>query len=214
MDGEGVSFPANIVDLGVFTRSRFYVLTRSLYDNQRDVYVVRYINQPGSQTQFKESTDYPVSVVSGSSLDPQSMTIDTTFLMRDSGQVHQRYRQGNGLTLTDRPINMLGGDLNSLPYSNDVRILTHSETRYIFLFDKENQTLTVYDTVGMKTNDSFATDFSMSYVMRFIFNVPDSILDVAIDSSTANAPVAYILTQKGVHRISLIDFIGQIVDPS
>ncbi|USN57082.1 MAG: hypothetical protein H6766_01040 [Candidatus Peribacteria bacterium] len=65
-----------------------------MYDNQRDVYITRYTNVVGSQTQFTKPTDYPVSVISGVVLEPERMTIDTTFLMWDGGQVHQWYRAG------------------------------------------------------------------------------------------------------------------------
>lgn len=91
--------------------------------------------------------------------------------------------------------------------------MTHADTRYIHLFDKENQTLTVYDTIGLKTNDSFAQDYSMSYVMRFIFNVPSPVLDIALDTSTANAPVVYALTADGVYKIIVADFIDDVVSP-
>lgn len=108
---------------------------------------------------------------------------------------------------------MLGGDETN-GYSDSVEILTHESTRYILLFDRENQTLTVYDTVGMKTNDSFAQDYEMSYVMRFIFNVSASVVDVALDDTTANAPIVYVLTSEGVYKIKLIDFVEDIVSPT
>ncbi len=205
------SFPTSIMDVGTFGRTNFYTMTRSIYDNQRDIYLMRYRNVVGSQIKFSHPTAYPVAITSGTKIDPTTMMIDTTFLMWDSGQVHQRYREGKGLTLTDRPIKMTGGD--SFKYSADVRVLTNENTRYIFLFDKENQTLTVYDTVGVKTNSAFAQKYEMKYLMRFNFNMKTKITDVALDNTTANVPVMYILTAEGVHKINMIDFLESIVEP-
>jgi hypothetical protein len=106
---------------------------------------------------------------------------------------------------------MLGGDVIDT-YSDDVEILTYPETRYIVLFDRENQTLTVYDTVGMKTNDAFGQSYEMSYMMRIIFNLPSPLIDVALDETAANALVAYALTQDGIYKINVIDFIDDIIN--
>ncbi len=138
------------------------------------------------------------------------MAIDTTFLMWDNGQVHQWYRAGNGLTLSDRPIAFLGGDTTT-SYSSKVRILTNENTRYVFLFDEDNQTITVYDTVGMKTNSAFAQSYDLKYVMRFIFNTPSPLIDVALDNTTANAPVLYLLTSEGIQKVDMVNFIEDIV---
>jgi hypothetical protein len=203
-------FPSSVADLGVFGNTNFYVLTRDLFDNQRDIYIIRYRNVIGSQIQFTNPTDYPVAVVSGASLDPLSMDIDTTFLTWHKDGVHQRWREGTSLTLSDRIIPMLGGD-NQQDYSDKVRIMTHENTRYILLFDAEKQSVTVYDTVWLKTNDAFSSSYSMSYVMRFLLNLSSPLLDVALDESSANAPIVYALTAEGVYKIKVIDFVDEIL---
>ena len=50
--------------------------------------------------------------------------------------------------------------------------------------------------------------------MRFIFNVSASVVDVALDDTTANAPIVYVLTSEGVYKIKLIDFVEDIVSPT
>ena len=64
------------------------------------------------------------------------------------------------------------------------------------MFDQENQTFTVYDTVGLKTNDAYGTSYSLKYVMKFMFDIPSDIVDVAITSSSGNRTVLYILTAE------------------
>ncbi len=92
-------------------------------------------------------------------------------------------------------------------------MLTNENTRYIFLFDKENQTLTVYDTVDVKTNSAFAQKYEMKYLMRFNFNTAQKVVDIALDNTTANVPVMYLLTAEGVRKINMIDFLESIVEP-
>jgi hypothetical protein len=207
----GELFSSNVSDLGIFGRTNFYVLSRSLFDNQRDVYVTRYRNVVGSQSQFTNPTDYPLLASSGTAVDPQSMTIDGNFLVRDNGAVHQRRRDGNTLNLSDRIVAMRGGDTDA-NFSDRVHILTHINTDYIILFDQENQTVSVYDTVGVKTNDAFTTSYNMRYVMKFVFNLSQPIVSLALDETTANAPIAYALTQDGVYKLNIIDFIDEILN--
>ncbi len=108
---------------------------------------------------------------------------------------------------------MIGGD-DSVKYGSNVRVMTNDNTRYIFLFDEENQTLTAYDTIGLKTNSAFAQSYDMKYLMRFNFNAAAKVLDVALDNTTANAPVIYLLTTAGVHKVTMMDFLEDIVEPS
>ncbi len=61
LDNEG-TFPQSIVDVNTFGNNKFYVLTRSLYENQRDTYIIRYTRSPSSQIDFTNPIDYPIAL--------------------------------------------------------------------------------------------------------------------------------------------------------
>ncbi|NOZ44289.1 MAG: hypothetical protein GXP45_04065 [bacterium] len=96
-------------------------------------------------------------------------------------------------------------------YSNNVKILSTLNSKYVYIFDKENQTFTVYESRPIKTNDSFTADYSLYYLFRFTFDLKDNkIEDVTIPEETGNRPELYILSDKGVNKVSLYDFIDSI----
>ncbi len=93
-------------------------------------------------------------------------------------------------------------------FSPETKILTFPDTRYIYLFDKINQTFTVYDTASIKTNAANKATYKMKYLFSYKFNLANgAIIDVAVPESTQNRPELYVLTTEGVNKIDLFSTI-------
>jgi hypothetical protein len=92
-----------------------------------------------------------------------------------------------------------------------VKIITSPTTKYIYLFDRDNQTFTAYDTQGTKSNDSNKASYQMVYLFSFKFDLgTNKIYDVAIPESTGDKPELYILSTEGVNKVPLYEFIDSI----
>ena len=106
---------------------------------------------------------------------------------------------------------LLGGDKASKKYSDDVKVIAYVGTRYIYLFDRKNQTFTVYDTAPNKDKDVYNRDFALRYLFSFTFALDaDKVVDVAVPEALGNRPELYILTNKGVSRVKLYEFIDSL----
>jgi hypothetical protein len=205
-------FRSGIGGLGTFNRNNFYVFQKSL-SNIGNSLVTRYRNAAGSQTQYQGGTSYEVLLGSGMSFtDFSSFAIDGSFFGRSNGKPYLFWRTDvAGSTLSYREIKIKGGDTVTQNYSNNVKILTSSATKYIYLFDRDNQTFTVYDTQGIKTNDANKATYQMVYLFSFKFDLgTNKIYDVAIPESTGDKPELYILSTEGVNKIPLYEFIESI----
>ncbi len=207
-------FPSNIAGVKVYGKSNMYVFQKNLNNNLGDnVLLTRYRNVIWSQAQFQAGSNYKVNVHSGQSFSGFSaFNIDSTFLAWSNGKLYQFWREEATASLLEvREVPLLWWDKLSDAYSNDVKILASLNSKYVYIFDKTNQSLTVYESRPVKTNDSFSADYSLYYLFRFTFDLKDNqVIDVTIPEETGNRPEMYILTTNGVNKISLYDFIDSI----
>ena len=142
-----------------------------------------------------------------------SFAIDGSFFGRSDGKPYLFWRPDPaGRNLSYRAIPVEGGD-SGQGFSNNVKILTFNGTRYIYLFDRDNQTFSVYDTASVKTNDAHRASYRMRYLFSFKFNLAEGrVIDVAIPESGSDRPELYILSTSQVNRINLSDFIDSVKD--
>jgi hypothetical protein len=112
-----------------------------------------------------------------------------------------------------REIKLLGWDNMTSKYSNNVKVITPASSKYVYLFDKDNQSLTIYDSRPVKTNAEFQTSYNLYYMFRFGFDLwANKVTDITIPDTTGNRPEMYILTTNGVNKINLYEFIDSIKD--
>lgn len=81
------------------------------------------------------------------------------------------------------------------------------------MFDRDNQTFTVYESSPIKTNANHKQTFKLYYMFRFKFDlskIGDRVVDVAIPESTADRPELYALTAKALYKINLYEMIDAI----
>lgn len=212
-------FPVDIADVWVYGKANLYLFRDGFTDSGTGaIFVSRYRNLLGSQIQYEEWSDSPVleaSLPAGVSFKSwfASFAIDGSFLTwsRDNGQLYQFRREGTSTLLSARVVPMLGWDKTSKKYSADVKVIATVNSRYVYLFDRINQTFTIYDTAPNKDKDVYNRDFALRYLFRFMFALEGAkVIDVAIPENLGNRPELYLLTTQGVHRIKLSDFIDSL----
>jgi len=96
---------------------------------------------------------------------------------------------------------------------NNVKIIATANSPFVYLFDKENQTFTVYESSPTKTHENYKTSFKLYYMFRFKFDLSaknNRIIDVTIPENTGDRPELYLLSSEGVNKINLYDFIDSL----
>ena len=204
----------NIWGIGTYGTNKFYVFQKNP-NNMANALLTRYSVVAGSENKYQQPSTY--SIVAGSwVILPQELhwfAIDGNFLAWWDWNLYQFWRSSAaGTTLEMRTIDMIGWDKTTLnPYSNNVKVLAWDNSPYIFLFDKDNQTFTVYESSPAKTNQNYTTNFKLYYLFRFKFALWDEeIIDAAVPSSTADRPELYLLSTNGVNKINLYEFIDRV----
>ena len=108
---------------------------------------------------------------------------------------------------------MIGGDKVSSSYSDQVKVLATANSPFVYFFDRENQTFTVYESSPTKVHENYKTSFKLYYMFRFKFDLAannNRILDAAVPESTGDRPELYLLSNEGVNKINLYDFIDSL----
>lgn len=90
----------------------------------------------------------------------------------------------------------------------NVKVIQLADSPYIYLFDKDKNTLTVYSSNPRKTSSGKQTNYSLLYMFRLQFDESvNKILDITIPETNNN--YMYILTDKGVYEANIEIFIKQ-----
>lgn len=202
---ENVSLPTDIQDIGVFGKSNLYLLINPTSNGWTDV-IKRLRNELGSFTVFKDSIGYTTDASgSGWIMGYSSMNIDGTFLVRSSTdkKLYQLWRETNPNKLNRRLVPMQWWDTSMTTYSANVKIISTPSSPYVYLFDKDNQTFTVYKSAPLKTNSAYTNSYSLSYVMRYTFDLTDKIIDVSVPEAGADKPMIYVMTKKWAYQANL-----------
>lgn len=204
-------FPSRIAGVKVFGKSNIYLFNQRLDGD--NTLLTRYRNVIGSQAQFQAWTDYRVALNSGTSFSGfNAFTIDSTFLTRGGGALYQFWREEATSNLLEvRKVPIVWGDKVSASYSDDVKIISTMNSKYVYIFDKLNQTFTVYESRPLKTNDAFTSQYSLYYLFRFNFDLESNkVVSAVVPEDTGNRPELYLLSKEWVNKINLYDFIDSI----
>lgn len=211
-------FPKDIKDVDTYKRTSFYVLsdTDNLMSNKW--FVTRYDNVMWYQTKFSEWKGYifakkffEANKVNFSSwfsnffIDP----VNGTMMMWSiwNKKLYQMWRDQQTLEVNWRIINLEWWNKLWNWFSSDVRVIKTGTSNYLFLYDKTNQLLTVYQSTPFKTNSSYYHDFTLKYFFSIKFDLTDNkIKDLSID--TSDKPKLYFVTESGVYQIKLYEYFN------
>lgn len=102
----------------------------------------------------------------------------------NNGKLLQFWRNPpTAFTLDVREVKLLGGDKKALQYSDDVKVISSVNSKYVFLFDRVNQTFTVYESRPAKSADAY--NYGLYYVFMFKFDIgTNKVVDVSIPDSS------------------------------
>ncbi len=206
-------FPANIAWLAVYGKSNLYVFQSNVSPIGNSWLAIRYRNTLWSQIVYQWWQKYIINTwASFSNL--SNFAVDSSFLTWNNGKLFQFWRSpSTSFNLANREVKLLWWDKITTKYSNDVKIISSLESKYVFLFDKINQTFTVYESRPAKNGNQFATNYDLFYVFRFQFDLwTNKVVDVEVPDSTWNRPELYILWSNSVYKVALSEFIDSIKD--
>lgn len=133
----------------------------------------------------------------------------------NDGKLYQFRRDPpTAFTLDTREIKLLGGDKKTLQYSNDVKVISSINSKYLYLFDRINQTFTIYESRPAKNADQYNYNYGLYYVFMFKFDLgaTNKVIDIDIPDPSGNRPEMYILSSDGVNKVDLYEFIDSITD--
>ncbi len=211
-------FPDTVWGVGVYGKANLYVFQPNLSSSLSGVFVTRYRNTVWSQISYQEWQDYYLTPWYDSwfNLDLASFSsfaIDSTFLTWDKWSLYQLRRPGYGSLLDVRKIALMWWDQITNKYSDDVKVISHLGSKYVYLFDKNTKTFAAYTSKPLKTNDQYNTQYDLYYLFSFKFDLKDEeVIDVAIPESTWNRPEMYILTNQWVNKVNLYEYIDSLVN--
>ncbi|MCF7834477.1 hypothetical protein K9M48_00280 [Candidatus Gracilibacteria bacterium] len=207
-------FPARIGGVAVYGKANLYVFPQNL--GIGGLFVTRYRNTLGSQSIFQDGQNYSLALASGSTVNSgygnfSSFAIDSTFLARSNGKLNQLWRDPASTWLSIREVPLMGGDKATSSYSNDVKVIAKVGSKYVYLFDRTNQTFTIYESRPLKTNDAYSSQYSLYYMFRITFDLNgNKIIDIDIPERTGDRPELYMLSNDGVNKVNLYEFIDNI----
>lgn len=208
-------FTKNIAGVVTYGKANLYVFEDNLSAAGNTTLVTRYRNTLGSQTIYQGWQKYFLnSNMTGVSFSwwLLNFAIDGSFMTWNNGKLYQFWRNPpTAFTLDVREVALKWGDKKTLQYSNDVKVISSVNSKYVFLFDKVNQTFTVYESRPAKSADAY--NYDLYYVFMFKFDLgTNKVIDIDIPDSSGNRPEMYILTTDGVNKVALYDFVDSIKD--
>lgn len=209
-------FTKNIAGVMTYGKANLYVFENNISAAGNTTLVTRYRNTLWSQTIYQGGQKYylaPNMTGFDFSSGLANFAVDWSFLTWNNGKLYQfRRNPPTAFTLDVHEIKLLGGDKKTLQYSDDVKVISSVNSKYVFLFDRINQTFTIYDSRPAKSAD--ATNYSLYYVFMFKFDLwtTSKVVDIDIPDPSGNRPEMYILTNEWVNKVALYEFIDSIKD--
>ena len=155
---------------------------------------------------------YSVAASSGSNFGTfSSFAIDGNFLWWADGKLYLFRREDvSWKTLEYRQINIKWGNPFTDKYSDNIKIITSENTRYVYIYDRDQQLFTVYNTDKPKTmqDSTVKRTYQLVYMFSLKFDIDwVDVYDADIPSSTADRPELYLLTSQWVNKIALYEYI-------
>lgn len=209
-------FPTVIGWIGTYGKSNMYVFSKNVTNLSDSTLVIRYRNTLWSQSIYQQWQKYMIAPDLATWLNFWSgfstFTIDVNFLGWSQGKLYQfRRNPATSFNLAYREIKLLWWDTKTMKFSDDIKIVTPSNSRYVYLFDRTNQIFMVYESRPIKTNDQYATNYNLNYLFSFAFDLwTNKVVDVTIPDELGNRPELYVLTQESINKIQLHEFVDSI----
>ena len=195
--------------LWTFSNRNLYVFNSNV-SSLWNMLLTRYqTNSDWTFANFKKWSSYSVAASWVNFWTFSSFAIDGNFFGWANGKLYLFRREDVAWTsLEYRQIYIKWWNPFTDKYSDNVKILTSNSTRYIYVYDKNQQLFTVYNTEKTKMNEDNKRGYQLVYMFSLKFDVEWlQVYDVAIPTVTWDRPELYLLTSEWVNKINLYEYI-------
>ena len=195
--------------LWTFSNRNLYVFNANV-SSLGNMLLTRYqTNSDWTYANFRKWSSYSIAASWVNFGTFSSFAIDWNFFGRADGKLYLFRREDLAwTTLEYRQINIKGWNPFTDKYSNNIKIITSGSTRYIYIYDRDQQLFTVYNTEKTKMNEENKRWYQLVYMFSLKFDIEwVDIYDADIPSSTADRPELYLLTSQWVNKIALYEYI-------
>lgn len=195
--------------LWTFSNRNLYVFNSNV-SSLWNMLLTRYqINSDWTYANFKKWSSYSVAASWVNFWTFSSFAIDENFFGWANGKLYLFRREDVAWTsLEYRQIYIKWWNPFTDKYSDNVKIITSWETKYVYIYDKNQQLFTIYNTEKSKMNKDNKRGYQLVYMFSLKFDVEWlQVYDVAIPSSTWDRPELYLLTSEWVNKINLYEYI-------
>ncbi len=213
-------FPRAIKGIWTWWSSNMYILTNDERMNNEWTYIIKYQNKTWSQNELWESTKYVIKDTFNTDNNfpfaswTASFTIDWTFLVWSSWQkkLFQMFREWTSDVMIWRELPLLWWDTLSNPFSENTKIIATAESRYIYLFDAEQQQFVVYRSSPYKTTPWGEREWNPDYAFMIKFDLSEEywIIDAFVEEWEKSN--IFLLTKNNVFKIPLHEYIAQYIE--
>jgi hypothetical protein len=206
---EDWDFRSGIGWLWTFSNRNLYVFNSNV-SSLWNMLLTRYqTNSDWTYANFKQGSSYSIAASWVNFWTFSSFAIDGNFFWWANGKLYLFWREDVAwTTLEYRQINIKWGNPFTEKYSDNVKIITSSSTRYIYVYDKDQQLFTVYNTEKTKMNEDNKKSYQLVYMFSLKFDIDWlQVFDAAIPSSGWDRPELYLLTSEWVNKINLYEYI-------
>ena len=209
---EDWDFRSWIWGLGTYNSRNLYVF-QSNVSSLGNMLLTRYQNNSDwTYANFKWWSSYSISASGVDFGTFSSFAIDGNFFWWAKWKPYLFWREDVAwTTLNYRQINIKWSNPLTDSYSDNVKIIASSSSRYIFTYDKNQQLFTVYNTEPTKQNEERKKDYQMVYMFSLKFDIEwTTVYDVEVPNTTWNRPELYVLSNAWVNKIALYEYIEAI----
>ena len=209
---EDGDFRSGVGWLWTFSSRNLYVFNANV-SSLGNILLTRYqINSDWTYANFKWWSSYSIDASWVDFGTFSSFAIDDNFYGIADWKIYQFWRDDvAGTSLRYRQINVKWSNPLTEKYSNNVKIIVNKDSRYIYIYDKDQQLLTVYNSEPSKENNAKATEFQLVYLFSLKFDIEWlTVYDVDVPNSTWDRPEAYLLTSEWVNKIALYEYIEKL----
>jgi len=209
---EDWDFRSGIWWLWTYSNRNLYVFNSNV-SSLGNMLLTRYqTNSDWTYANFRKGSSYSVAASWVNFGTFSSFAIDGNFFGWANWKLYLFRREDLAwTTLEYRQINIKWWNPFTDSYSENVKIVTSEQTRYIYVYDKDQQLFTVYNTDKPKTITSDSNNkraYQLVYMFSLKFDIEWlDVIDVDVPSSTWDRPELYLLTSQWVNKIALYEYI-------
>ena len=206
-------WPSNIINIGKYKDRNIYTYTSTTSLEGEDVFITKYVNSsqgikftnPTYYTFDKDTSEEMKTAVKNGT----SMVVDGTFVIWSPTKwLLQGFRPKPAKNeIKIREINgWKQWIIKEWDLSWNVKVITNENSKYIYLYDKDTESVVAYNTSPYKDNTQYQYSYNLKYKFKIKLKLEwEVVKDIDVKFGTTHT--LYILTDKGVYKMSMKEFM-------